>query len=119
VQAVYDLAQESQFPDDGFSTRAVAEEAGVSKGTVSKNRTFLTKSAGLLYDTEDGRLAISKDAEPSWWTVGDVMAGFPRVADVYAADGKPDPDGPPRRDLRDLRGTHPEKTRETKETRKR
>jgi len=95
VQAVYDLAQESQFPDDGFSTRAVAEEAGVSKGTVSKNRTFLTKSAGLLYDTEDGRLAISKDAEPSWWTVGDVMAGFPRVADVYAADGKPDPDGPP------------------------
>ena len=23
------------------------------------------------------------------------MAGFPRVADVYAADGKPDPDGPP------------------------
>jgi len=95
VQAVYDLAQTSQFPDDGFSTRAVAEEAGVSKGTVSKNRTFLTKSAGLLYDTEDGRLAISKDAEPSWWTVGDVMAGFPRVADVYAADGKPDPDGPP------------------------
>ena len=95
VQAVYDLAQTSQFPDDGFSTRAVAEEAAVSKGTVSKNRTFLTKSAGLLYDTEDGRLAISKDAEPSWWTVGDVMAGFPRVADVYAADGKPDPDGPP------------------------
>jgi len=95
VQAVYDLGQTSKFAEDGFSTRAVAEEAGVSKGTVSKNRTFLTKSAGLLYDTEDGRLAISKDAEPSWWTVGDVMAGFPRVADVYAADGKPDPDGPP------------------------
>jgi hypothetical protein len=27
--------------------------------------------------------------------VGDVMAGFPRVADVYAADGKTDLDGPP------------------------
>jgi len=95
VQAVYDLSQVAQFPEDGFSTRAVADKAGVSKGTVSKNRTFLITSAGLLYETDDRKLAISKDAEPSWWETGDVIAGFPRVADVYAADGKPGPDRPP------------------------
>jgi hypothetical protein len=84
VQAVYDLKQEDTgpFSSDGYGVRAIAEKAGISPGTVSKNRTFLTKSAGLLYETENGKLHISADADPSWWDGGDVMKGFPRPSEV-------------------------------------
>jgi hypothetical protein len=89
VRAVYDLKQEEKdktFPDYAFGVRAIAEKAGISPGTVSKNKTFLTKSAGLLYEPENspGKLSIPDDAEPSWWEDGDVMEGFPAPAEVEA-----------------------------------
>jgi hypothetical protein len=68
VQAVYDLALTTQFASDGFSTKKIADQAGISKGTISKNRAYLTMSVGLLYETVEKKLAISEDADPSWWT---------------------------------------------------
>ena len=68
VSAVYDLALTTQFASDGFSTKKIADQAGISKGTISKNRAYLTMSVGLLYETVEKKLAISEDADPSWWT---------------------------------------------------
>jgi hypothetical protein len=87
VQAVYDLSLTTRFHSEGFSTKKVAEEAGVSKGTVSKNRAYLTMSVGLLYETEDRKLAISEDADPSWWAEGNPMEGFPTPVQVYGWEG--------------------------------
>ena len=67
VRAVYDL-KEAEDTDDalkfgsvGFGVREIAKKAGISAGTVSKNRAFLTRSVGLLYEPEDGggRLQVS------------------------------------------------------------
>jgi hypothetical protein len=71
VRAVYDLRQDADFKNDGFSMRQIAEKASedgprMSKGTVGKAKTFLTKSAGLLYETEEGHINISEAADPSW-----------------------------------------------------
>jgi hypothetical protein len=84
VRAVYELRQDADsFKEAGFSTRQIAERAGgMSKGTVSKHKTYLTKSLGLLYETDDGRLNISEAADPSWWDTGEVMKGFPAPEQV-------------------------------------
>jgi hypothetical protein len=87
VEAVYELRNEATFDKDGFSTKQVADKAGVAKSTVSKNRAYLVMSVGLLYETEDKRLNISKDAEPSWWAAGDAMMGFPSPETVKAWEG--------------------------------
>jgi hypothetical protein len=88
VQAIYDLKQEDKgpFSSDGYGVREIAKRAGVSPGTISKNRTFLTKSAGLaglIYEVpETHKLAIADDADPSWWESGDIMRGFPKPSEV-------------------------------------
>ena len=89
VKAVYELRQDAKFKDDGFSSKQIADHAGISKGTVSKNRTFLVMSAGLLYETDDKRLNIYEDADPSWWESGDAMSGFPRPSEVDRWDTPP------------------------------
>jgi DNA primase len=89
VKAVYELRQDAEFKDDGFSSKQIADHAGISKGTVSKNRTFLVMSAGLLYETDDKRLNIYEDADPSWWESGDAMNGFPRPSEVDRWDTPP------------------------------
>ena len=94
VQAVYDLSLTTRFPSGGFSATKIADEAGVSKGTVTKNRAYLTMSVGLLYETEDKKLAISEDADPSWWTEGNPMKGFPTPSEVYEWEGDPLPPNP-------------------------
>ncbi|HEX2097859.1 MAG TPA: hypothetical protein VHF46_02215, partial [Rubrobacteraceae bacterium] len=91
VQAVYDLSLTTQFPSAGFSTQKIADEAGISKGTVSKNRAYLTKSVNLLYETEEKRLAISEDVDPSWWAEGNPMEGFPTPAQVRRWEKAPIP----------------------------
>ena len=95
VQAVYDLSLTTQFASDGFSTQKIADEAGISKGTVSKNRAYLTMSANLLYETEEKRLAISEDVDPSWWAERDPMEGFPTPEQVRRWEKAPIP--PPNR----------------------
>jgi hypothetical protein len=58
----------------------VAKKAGISPGTISKNRTFLTISAGLLYETESKQLQIVDDIDPKLLEDVDVkneMKGFP------------------------------------------
>jgi hypothetical protein len=85
VQAVYELKQEDSAPYSSgyFSAREIAKHAGISPGTVSKNRTFLVASAGLLYEQENTKfLSIDEDADPSWWEEGDAMKGFPSPAEV-------------------------------------
>jgi len=103
VQAVYDLSLTTRFPSEGFSGQKIADEAGISKSTVSKNRAYLTMSVGLLYETEDKKLAISEDADPSWWAEGNPMEGFPTPSEVHGWEKTP----------------HPLRTPETVETRKR
>jgi DNA-binding XRE family transcriptional regulator len=90
VEAVYELRQDADFKEDGFSMRQIAEQAGgMSKGTVSKHKAYLTKSLGLLYETEDVRLNISEAADPSWWESGEVMKGFPAPRAPRARRGGP------------------------------
>lgn len=90
LNAVHALKEEANSPEryiaDGFSQRKIAERASVHHSTVAEQRSFLTKSVKLLRETEGGALALVADAEPSWWSKGEVLAGFPRpgqVADWY------------------------------------
>ncbi len=80
LDAVHELRQESGFTS-GFSQRKIAVKAGVSVSTVSEHKTFLTKSAKLLYEDEGG-LTLVADAKPSWWEKGDLLVGFPRPEQV-------------------------------------
>jgi hypothetical protein len=96
VRAVYDL-KEAEDTDDarkfgslGFGVREIAKKAGISPGTVSKNRAFLTKSVGLLYEPEDGggRLQVSPDVYPESLEneAESGMTGFPEPAEVAKWD---------------------------------
>jgi len=92
VQAVHDLREEDTFDSDGYSVRAIAKKAGISPGTVSKNRTFLTKSAGLLYETESKRLQVVDDIDPALLESADVktaLEGFPDPSKVAEWDTPP------------------------------
>ena len=91
VQAVYELSLLTQFASNGFSATKIADEAGISKSTVSKNRAYLTMSVNLLYETEDKKLAISEDADPSWWAESNPMEGFPTPSEVHSWEGGPPP----------------------------
>jgi hypothetical protein len=77
LDAVYELKQEDNSAGR-FSQRKIAERARVHHSTVGDNKTFLTKSAKLLRETEDGLLTLVADAEPSWWRKSDLLVGFPR-----------------------------------------
>lgn len=86
LDAVHALREEAdssdRFVSDGFSQRKIAERAHLHHSTVQEQRTFLTKSVKLLRETEGGALALVADAEPSWWSKGEVLAGFPRPEQV-------------------------------------
>jgi len=90
--SLYDIMQE--FPNrEGFTTREIADGAGVSPQTVSNNKTFLVQSAKLVRDTEHG-LVLVPGAEPGWWAEGDLTAGLPTPKKVRAwwnEGGPPDP----------------------------
>jgi hypothetical protein len=79
---VYELKQENKTAK-GFSQRKIAEKAGVHHSTVGDNKTFLWKSAKLLWETKDGLLTLVADAEPSWWRKSDLLLGFPRPEQVW------------------------------------
>jgi hypothetical protein len=50
---------------------------------VGEHKTFLTKSAKLLRETEDDGLILVADAKPGWWRKGEeLLAGFPRPDQV-------------------------------------
>src|SRR5215216_4549065 len=83
LDAVYELNQESMFPEDGFPLRKIAEKAGVHHSTVGDNKTYLTRSAKLLREVEGGGLNLVADAEPSWWQKDDLLVGFPRPEQVW------------------------------------
>jgi hypothetical protein len=52
---------------------------------VGEHKTFLTKSAKLLRETEDGGLTPVADAKPDWWRKGEeLLAGFPRPDQVFS-----------------------------------
>ena len=92
VQAVHDLREKDTFDSDGYSVRAIAKRAEISPGTVSKNRTFLTKSAGLLYETESKRLQVVDDIDPALLESADVktaLEGFPDPSKVAEWDTPP------------------------------
>jgi len=80
LNALYQLNQDD--PDtDGFPQRAIADQAKIQQGTVSKHKAFLTMSAKLVRETDHG-LALVSRAEPSWWANEDLMHGFPSPAQV-------------------------------------
>ena len=81
LDAVYELNQESMLAG-GFSLRKIAEKAGIHHSTVAEHKTFLTRSAKLLREGEDG-LDLVADAEPSWWRKDDLLIGFPRPEQVW------------------------------------
>jgi hypothetical protein len=82
LDAVYELKQEDNSAGR-FSQRKIAEKAGVHHSTVGDNKAFLTMSAKLLRETEEGLLTLVADAEPSWWHKGDLLLGFPRPEQVW------------------------------------
>jgi hypothetical protein len=82
LDAAYELKQEYGFAS-GFSQRKFAEKAGVHHSTVGDNKAFLTTSAKLLRETEEGLLTLVADAEPSWWRKSDLLLGFPRPEQVW------------------------------------
>jgi hypothetical protein len=83
LDAVYELQSQTSF-SDGFSQRKIADQAGLHHSTVGEHKTFLTKSAKLLRETEDGGLTLVADAKPDWWRKGDeLLAGFPRPEQVH------------------------------------
>ena len=82
LDAVYELQSETTY-SDGYSQRRIAEKAGLHHSTVGEHKTFLTKSAKLLRETEDGGLTLVAEAKPDWWRKGDeLLAGFPRPEQV-------------------------------------
>jgi hypothetical protein len=80
LDAIYQLSCENTF--EGFSLRKVADAAGVHHSTVAEHRTFLVRSAKLLREVEGG-IALVSGAEPSWWSKGDPLVGFPRPEQVW------------------------------------
>jgi hypothetical protein len=82
LDAVYELKQEDDSAG-GFSQRKIGDKAGVHHSTVGDNKAFLTKSAKLLREAEDGLLTLVADAEPSWWRKSDLLLGFPRPEQVW------------------------------------
>ena len=82
LDAVYELKHENKTAE-GFSQRKLAEKAGVHHSTIGNNKAFLTKSAKLLRETEDGHLTLVGGAEPSWWRKSDLLLGFPRPKQVW------------------------------------
>jgi hypothetical protein len=81
LDAAYELQAQTTFTD-GFSQRKIADQAGLHHSTVGEHKTFLTKSAKLLRETEDGGLTLVADARPEWWNKGELLAGFPRPDQV-------------------------------------
>jgi hypothetical protein len=68
---------------DSCSQRRIAEKAGLHHSTVGEHKTFLTKSANLFRETEDGGLILVAEAKPDWWRKGDeLLTGFPRPDQV-------------------------------------
>jgi hypothetical protein len=51
---------------DSCSQRRIAEKAGLHHSTVGEHKTFLTKSAKLLRETEDAGLTLVAEAKPDW-----------------------------------------------------
>ena len=82
LDAIYELKQEADATD-GFSHRKIAERARTHHSTISEHRTYLTKSAKLLRETESGMLDLVADAEPSWWNDDDLLEGFPHPEKVW------------------------------------
>jgi len=108
LDAIYELQQDDPTAD-GFPQRAIAEQAGVQQGTVSKHKAFFTMSAKLIRETDHG-LALVSGAEPSWWAGHDLMQGFPSPVQVRSwwAEEHPPPDsagGDDRRNTRNHRNT--------------
>jgi hypothetical protein len=88
LKAIYELRQESDFGEGGFSYKQIADKAKISKGTVSKNRSYLVRSLGMLYEVEQtGKLNIPSDATPEWWEGGEAMVGFPHPDVVASWEG--------------------------------
>jgi hypothetical protein len=84
LDAAYDLLQAQATFTGGFSQRKIAEQAGLHHSTVGEHKAFLTKSAKLLRETEDGGLTLVADARSEWWNKGELLAGFPRPDQVRA-----------------------------------
>jgi hypothetical protein len=82
LDAAYELKQDDSSAG-GFTQRKLAEKAGVHHSTVGDNKTFLTKSAKLLRETDDGLLTLVAGAEPSWWRKSDLLLGFPRPEQAW------------------------------------
>jgi hypothetical protein len=86
LQAVYELKEEAKksaaFVREGFTQKEIAERAGLTQPTVSKNRAYLTKSVHLLYETDTGKLNMPDSVTPESWEDLDPMRGFPKPEDV-------------------------------------
>lgn len=68
---------------NGFSQPKIADQAGFNHSTVGEHKTFLTKSAKLLRETEDDGLTLVADAKPDWWRKGEeLLAEFPHPDQV-------------------------------------
>jgi hypothetical protein len=97
VLALKDEGENCMFSPDGFSVREIAKKAQISPGTVSKNRAFLTMSAGLLYETDEKKLQVVDDIDPAELESAetkDAMKGFPSPATVRAWEGNTPPSAP-------------------------
>ncbi len=126
LDAVYALQEEAKDDPEqlawlSFSQRKIQDmskklhgKTYVRQASISENKTFLVKSAKLLWEHSGGGLALVEDADPSWWEKGDTLDGFPKPEQVriwWADKGSPDPDpsgkpayGSANRDDREAKG---------------
>jgi hypothetical protein len=94
LDALYELRDESPLRG-GFTTREVASKAGCSPQTVSNNKAFLSMSAKLIKETEDG-ISLLPGADPEEWRSGDLTKGLPSPEKVrtWWEEQNPPPDSP-------------------------
>jgi hypothetical protein len=116
LDSVYALTQQAKDEDGtelffspGFAQRKIEDmsktlhgKGYVRQASISENKTFLVKSAKLLWEPDDGGLALAKGADPSWWEKGDALDGFPRLdqVKVWWADSSPSVSSPISRVIR-------------------
>jgi hypothetical protein len=106
LDAVYALTKEAGDDSDLFLLRRFGQrkiqdksrelhgKGYVRQASISENKTFLVKSAKLLWEPQEGGLALVKDADPSLWEKGDTLDGFPKPEQVriwWNGNGSLDP----------------------------
>jgi DNA polymerase I-like protein with 3'-5' exonuclease and polymerase domains len=100
LDAVWALNEEHSPNQRGWEQRQVAEKAGISQSTVSRNYKELQVELSLLDPEAGTRLRLATGVTQKSWNREDIMSGFPTPEDyeeiweeIQGDDGPDGPDG--------------------------